>query len=197
VTRPPEATGRGETTHVSVMDGEGNIVSLTQSIERSFGAAVVTAGLGFIHNGYLRAFKVRNRRHPHYLRPGAPARSNAAPTIVFRDGRPWAALGSTGSERIGSGIFEVLLRLRRDRPFDAVHGPRLHATPQRHVLWEGERFPEGSREALLERGFTVESLGPYSFQVGGLQLATREGATFTGVAEPRRDGAAAGPGTGE
>jgi gamma-glutamyltranspeptidase/glutathione hydrolase len=197
VTRPPEATGHGETTHVSVMDGEGNVVSLTQSIERSFGAAVMTPELGFIYNGYLRAFKVRNQRHPHYLRPGAPARSNAAPTIVIRDGRAWAALGSAGSERICSGIFEVLLRLRRDHPFDAVHGPRLHATPQRHVLWEEERFPEGSRDALLERGFTLESLGPYSFQVGGLQLVTRDGPTFTGVADPRRDGAAAGPGRGE
>jgi gamma-glutamyltranspeptidase/glutathione hydrolase len=190
---PPAALGPGETTHVSAMDGEGNVVSLTLSIERSFGAAVVTPELGFVYNGYLRAFKVRNRSHPHYLRPGAPARSNAAPTILFRNGRPWAAVGSTGSERICSGIFQVLLRLRRSEPFDAVHGPRLHATPERHVLWEEERFPRGSREALLDRGFSVESLAPYSFQLGGLQLVTRGGATFTGVGEPRRDGAATGP----
>jgi len=196
-TGTPEAPGHGETTHVSVMDREGNVVSLTLSIERTFGAGVMTPELGFIHNGYLRAFKVHNRRHPHYLRPGAPARSNASPTVLLRNGRPWAAVGSTGSERIGSGIFQVLLRLRRSKPFDAVHGPRLHATPQRHVRWEEERFPRGSREALLDRGFTVEPLGPYSFQLGGLQLVTRSGATFTGVAEPRRDGAAAGPGERE
>jgi gamma-glutamyltranspeptidase/glutathione hydrolase len=193
----PESPGHGETTHVSVMDGEGNVVSLTLSIERTFGAAVTTPGLGFIHNGYLRAFKVHNRRHPHYLRPGAPARSNAAPTLLLRGGRPWVAVGSAGSERIGSGIFQVLVRLGRSQPFDAVHGPRLHATPQRHVLWEEERFPRGAREALVGSGFTVESLGPYSFRLGGLQLVTRDGVTFTGVAEPRRDGAAAGPGDTE
>lgn len=189
----PESRAHGETTHVSVMDGEGNAVSLTQSIERSFGAALMTPQLGFLYNGYLRTFKVRNRRHPHYLRPGAPARSNASPTLLFRDGRPWAALGNTGSERIGSGIFEVLLRLRRDRPFDAVHAPRLHSTAQRQVLWEEERFPAETRRALLDHGFSLESAGPYSFQLGGLQLVTREGETLIGVAEPRRDGAAAGP----
>jgi gamma-glutamyltranspeptidase/glutathione hydrolase len=193
----PDGEGCGETTHVSVMDREGNAVSLTLSIERTFGAAVTTPELGFIHNGYLRAFKVHNRRHPHYLRPGAPARSNAAPTLLLRGGRPWVAVGSTGSERIGSGIFQVLVRLGRSQPFDAVHGPRLHATPQRHVLWEEERFPRGAREALVGSGFTVESLGPYSFRLGGLQLVTRDGVTFTGVAEPRRDGAAAGPGDTE
>lgn len=169
-------------------------MSLTQSIERCFGAALMVPELGFLYNGYLRTFKVRNRRHPHYLRPGTPARSNAAPTIVFRDGRPQVALGSTGSERTASGIFEVLLRLRRERPFDAVYGPRLHSTAERHVLWEEERFPEASREALVEDGFTPESAGPHSFKMGGLHLVVRDGETLTGVAEPRRDGAAAGPG---
>jgi gamma-glutamyltranspeptidase/glutathione hydrolase len=192
-TSPADRQGDGETSHVSVMDGEGNVVSLTQSIERCFGAAVMTPGLGFLYNGYLRTFKVRKRRHPHYLRPDAPARSNAAPTIIFRDEAVRATLGSTGSERTASGILEVLLRLRRDRPFDAVHGPRLHSTAERRVLWEEERFPEGSREALLERGFAPETAGPYSFKLGGLQLVTRDRETLTGVAEPRRDGAAAGP----
>jgi len=187
------AYGEGETTHLCVIDDAGSVVSLTQSIERSFGAAVATPTLGFLYNGYLRAFKVQNRRHPHYLKPGAPARSNAAPTIVLRQGRPSVCLGSTGSERMTSGIFEVLLRLRHSSPFDAVHAPRLHCTPDKHVLWEEERFPRGFRDALLEHGFTVEALDPYSFKMGGLQLAVRRDGQSIGVAEPRRDGAAGSP----
>jgi gamma-glutamyltranspeptidase/glutathione hydrolase len=162
--RPPGGLGTGgETTHVSVMDGEGNVVALTQSIERSFGAAEAAANLGFLYNGYLRTFKVQNRRHPHYMRPGAPARSNAAPTIVMRGKRPVACLGSTGSERMASGLFEVLLRLRGEAPFEAVHAPRLHCTPERHVVWEEERFAAECRERLMRDGFTVENLGAYSF----------------------------------
>lgn len=183
----------GETSHLSVMDAAGNAVALTQSIERSFGAAVMTPSLGFLYNGYLRAFKVKNRKHPYYLRPGAPARSNAAPTIVLDGGSPRACLGSAGSERMISGMFEVLLRLRDSPPFEAVDAPRLHCTPERHVLWEEARFPEGFRDALVERGFTVEALDPYSYKMGGLQLVVRQDGQCIGVADPRRDGAAAVP----
>ena len=188
----------GETSHLVVTDRLGNVVSMTQSIERSFGACVASPELGFLYNGYLRAFKVRNERHPHYLRPGARARSNAAPTIAFRGDAPWAALGSTGSERMTSGIFEVLLRLRcGETPFDASHGPRLHCTPKKQVLLEEARFPAGTRERLEKDGYTVEDLGPYAFKMGGLQLAVFLPEGACGVAEPRRDGAAAGPGTSE
>lgn len=189
----PSERSPGETTHLCVMDRAGNTVSHTQSIERSFGAAVVTPSLGFLYNGYLRAFKVANERHPHFLRPGAPARSNAAPTIGLRNGRPWLAIGSSGSERMSSGIAQVLARLKSQDPFAAVHAPRLHATPTRGVLAEVDRMGHDSLEALQEAGFTIEPLDPYSFDVGGLQLVLRQDDGFVGVAEPRRDGAAAGP----
>jgi gamma-glutamyltranspeptidase/glutathione hydrolase len=173
------------------MDSQGNAVAMTQSIERSFGSCEITPELGFLYNGFLRSFKVVNQRHPHYLRPGAPARSNAAPTLVLRQGKPWAALGSTGSERLASGIFQVLLRLGRQGPFEAVHAPRLHATPEELVLLEADRFPAACLEALERHGFSLERLEPYSFRMGGLQLVVREDEAFRGVGEPRRDGAAA------
>lgn len=185
---------RGETTHLSVMDRDGNTVALTQSLERTFGAKVVTPALGFCWNNYLQAFKVRSKLHPHYLRPGATARSNAAPTIVLRDGAPEVAIGSTGSERMASGIFQVLVRLDRQSPFEAVHAPRLHATPEGEVLLEEDRFEPGTLEALRARGFTTKRLNPYSFKTGGLQLVVRrEDGAMTGVGEPRRDGWASGP----
>jgi gamma-glutamyltranspeptidase/glutathione hydrolase len=54
----PDFTGSGETSHLCVMDQYGNVVSLTQSIERSFGAKVVTKDLGFLYNGFMKGFKV-------------------------------------------------------------------------------------------------------------------------------------------
>lgn len=196
VDRPDGAASsapQGETSHISVMDDLGNAVALTQSIERSFGAAVATPALGFLYNGYLRAFKVRNRRHPHYLRPGVPARSNAAPTLVFRDGRPCVSIGSTGSERMASGIFQVLVRLARQSPFEAVHAPRLHCTPEGQVWVEADRTADEVLEALRRHGFALNPIEPYAFAMGGLQLVVRRGETLCGVGEPRRDSAAAGP----
>jgi len=193
--------GEGETTHLSVLDRHGNAVSLTQSIERCFGAKVLTPELGFLFNNYMKGFKIQATHHPHYLRPGAFARSNAAPTIVFdsNDRKPCIAIGSTGSERMLSGIFQVLVRLRQQAPFDAVHAPRMHCTPDGEVLLEDLRMQPDVLHALTEQGFRLSSLGDYSFQVGGLHLAVRTNGRsdrvnrFIGVAEPRRDGAAAGP----
>lgn len=185
----------GETTHLCVMDADGGTVSMTMSIERSFGSACMTPTLGFLYNGYLRGFKVRARRHPHYLRPGAPARSNAAPTLVFgpdERGPAQVAVGSTGSERMVSGIFTTLLRLERETPFAAVQGARVHCTPEHQVMAEVDRFAPGCVARLRER-FVVEDTGPWSFRFGGLQLAVRDGDIMTGVGEPRRDGSAACP----
>ncbi|MCG6922149.1 MAG: gamma-glutamyltransferase [Acidobacteria bacterium] len=188
-----DLAGTGETSHLCTMDANGLAVSLTQSIERSFGAAVGSAELGILFNGYLRAFKVKNQRHPHYLAPGAPARSNAAPTIVSSRGEAQVLVGSTGSERAASGILQVLARLRHQAPFDAAHAPRLHCTPEGEVLLEADRFSERSRRALTGAGLRLTTLDPYSFRVGGLQLIVRENGRLTGVSEPRRDGAAGGP----
>lgn len=183
----------GETSHISTMDVQGNAVGLTQSIERCFGSAEASPQLGFLYNGYLRGFKVENRNHPHFLRPGNVARSNAAPTIVVEDGRAQIVIGSTGSERMVSGIFEVLIRLRGSSPFEAVAAPRLHCTPEGTVLWEGDRFSKKEKSALERSGFVLKNLDSYSFKTGGLQLVVRgKDGRLTGVADPRRDGAALG-----
>ena len=180
----------GETSHFCVADRAGNWVSMTQSVERSFGAGLGAPDLGFVYNGYLRGFKIENRRHPHYLQPGVAARSNAAPTLIVKDAGVIAAVGSTGSERMQSGIFEVLLRLRHSEPFAAVAAPRLHATPEGRVLLEQARFDAATLAALNDAGFDLEDVGAYAFSMGGLQLLTRQGREFVGVGEPRRDGLA-------
>jgi len=182
----------GETSHLCVFDRHGGAVAMTVSIERSFGSACRSPELGFLYNGYLRGFKVGNRRHPHFLRPGVAARSNAAPTLVLgADGRS-IAVGSTGSERMVSGIFLTLLRLRHESPFAAVAGPRAHCTPEGLLLAEWARLDDACR-AELSRRFTIEELDPYSFRSGGLHLALADGDGFVGVADPRRDGGASCP----
>jgi gamma-glutamyltranspeptidase/glutathione hydrolase len=184
----------GETTHFNVIDRHGNIVAMTQSIERSFGAKVATAELGFLYNGFMSGFKVRNKRHPHYLRPGAVARSNSSPTLVMKPDGSKIAIGSTGSERMSSGIFQVLVRLQYQTPFEAVKAQRLHCTPEGEVFYEPGRIDESVLDALRRSGLTpMAYTEPFAFSAGGLHLAGDEGELKWGVAEPRRDGLAAGP----
>ncbi|EXJ14751.1 gamma-glutamyltransferase family protein [Imhoffiella purpurea] len=184
----------GETTHLSVMDAAGNAVGLTQSIERVYGSFAASPELGFLYNNYMSAFEYQDITHPYYLRPNAVPWASVAPTIVFRGPQPWMTVGSPGSERIVSAILQVLLRLERGAtPFDAVEAPRLHCSVKGKVSLEGTRMRDDIPRLLRRHGFEVEMRDPYSFYLGCVQLVLREDGGFVGVADPRRDGSAAGP----
>jgi gamma-glutamyltranspeptidase/glutathione hydrolase len=183
----------GETTHLSVMDHFGNVVGLTQSIERIYGSCCAAEELGFLYNNYLRAFEHEDIAHPYYLRPNAVPWASVAPTIVFRGKKPWLVIGSPGSERITSSIFQVILRLSRQSPFDAVNSPRLHCSLSGKVSLEASRMSDEIPEILEREGFTLDVRDPDSFYLGCVQLVIREGESYIGVADPRRDGAAGGP----
>ena len=184
---------QGETTHLSVMDRLGNAVGLTQSIERVYGSCCAAEELGFLYNNYLMAFEHEDISHPYYLRPNAVPWASVAPTIVFRGRKPWLVIGSPGSERITASIFQVLLRLRRQTPFQAVDAPRLYCDLKGKVSLEASRMSDDVPLLLEKNGFTVDVRDPYSFYLGCVQLAMREEDSFIGVADPRRDGAAGGP----
>ena len=184
---------QGETTHLSVMDRDGNIVALTQSIERVYGSCAASPELGFLYNNYMSAFDYDDMSHPYYLRPNAVPWASVAPTIVFRGRRPWLVIGSPGSERIASSIMQVLLRLDKQSAYDAVAAPRLHCALDRTVSLEASRMRSDIPKTLAERGFIIRERDPYSFYLGCVQLVMRERSTFVGVADLRRDGAAGGP----
>ena len=183
----------GETTHLSVMDKDGNVVALTQSIERVYGACVATPELGFLYNNYMLAFDDKDMSHPYYLRPNAVPWASVAPTIILRNRRPWLAIGSPGSERIVSAIVQVLLRLKKQMPFDAVNAPRMHCSHDGTVSLEAPHMRSDIPAALERHGFTIDPREPYSFYLGCIQLVLREGDHFVGIADPRRDGSAKGP----
>jgi len=189
----PRLELQGETTHLSVMDRNGNVVALTQSIENVFGACVATAKLGFLYNNYMSAFEYQDLTHPYYLRPNAVPWASVAPTIVFYGRRPWLALGSPGSERITPAIVQVLLRLVRQSPLDAVSAPRLHCSLDGVVHLEASRMRSDIPEGLRKQGFEIKNRDPFSFYMGSVQLAIRGKGGFIGVADLRRDGSAGGP----
>jgi len=184
----------GETTHLSVMDRQGNTVALTQSIERIYGAKVVTPDLGFLYNNYMSAFDYEDISHPYYLRPNGVPWASVAPTIIFRSKRPWLAIGSPGSERITSTILQIIVRLAYQSPFDAVAAPRLHCSFGGKVSLEAAYMRDDIPKALEKRGFSIDIREPMSFYLGSVQMVLSEKEEFIGVADPRRDGSAGGPG---
>jgi len=183
----------GETTHLSAMDQQGNVVALTQSIERVYGSCCASSELGFLYNDYMSAFEYDDISHPYYLRPNAVPWASVAPTIVFRDKEPWLAIGSPGSERITPSILQVFLRLLKEGPAAAVDAPRLHCSIAGKVSLEAPRMSDEIPLMLEDHGFQIDPREPYSFYLGCVQLVVRESGRLTGVADPRRDGSAGGP----
>jgi gamma-glutamyltranspeptidase/glutathione hydrolase len=153
----------------------------------------VTPELGFLYNNYMAAFDYDEIAHPYHLRPNAVPWASVAPTIAFRGRRPWLVIGSPGSERITSSILQVLLRLGRQSPRDAVAAPRLHCSLDGVVSLEASRMRDDIPRALARRGFKIHVRDPYSFYLGCVQMVLYERKSFTGVADPRRDGSAGGP----
>ncbi len=185
-----------ETTHVSVIDRESMAVSLTQSIERTYGSKAAAAELGFLYNNYMMDFEYKQVSHPFYMRPNAVPWATVAPTLIFNDKEIWMAVGSPGSERIFSSITQFLLHTIDEYKSisEAMRAPRLHCSLGGRVSIEAERFSQKLLEALRQMGYRIDQREPYSFYLGAIHAVLRkhDGSGFQGVAEVRRDGTAVG-----
>lgn len=198
VTQPEQDAfqGQGETTHLSVMDAEGNTVGLTQSLNLVYGSKAAAEGLGFLYNNYIEAFQYGKPDHYFNLRPNGIPWPCAAPSIVFHGDKPWIVLGSPGSQRIFSSMAQVLTGVidRRLSLDEAMMKPRIHSEEDGRLSLEADRIDSDALDFLERKGFSLNRLDPFAFRLGSIQavLKRRTGEGFQGVADIRRDGTAAG-----
>ena len=189
-------TLNNDTTHLSVMDDEGNAIGITQSIELVYGAKVAARGLGFLYNNYMSSLDTTDPSHPYYLRPNAIPWSSVAPIIAFHNNQPWMVAGSPGSERIFSAMSQFLSHvIDGDLPIsEAMLRPRMHCTVGGKLSLEEERFDPAIVEYLKRVGYKIDSRESFSFYLGAVHAILKSQTTgkFQGVAEIRRDGTAAG-----
>ena len=195
------------TTQVSVVDRDGNVASLTQTLCRQYGSKVAALGLGFVYNSCLEFLDFENPQSPIYLRPGGTFPTNMAPTIV-RTPDQVIALGSAGSDRIPPSICEVITNIV-DRHLDirdAVVAPRViwnsAHDPSRLCIEVAPPIGQSDVKRLRRMGFDTmyvlryppDPMSDAAF-FGGVNAAAFDSSTgvFTGVGDPRRDGFAAGP----
>ncbi len=194
---PSSLPEEGESTaHVSVVDAAGNVAALTASVERGFGARIIAAG--FVLNNQLTDFAFQPTRQGGAVAnapaPGKRPRSSMAPTIVFDgQGRPVLALGSPGGPRIIGYVAKTVIAT-----LDWGMAPAA-AVRAANVLDRG-------RGIEIEKGSPLEALKPalegkghgvalVEMDSGVNAVAITYGAgtrTLTGIADPRREGMAAG-----
>ena len=100
----------GNTTHLTVVDGKGNMVALTQTLGAGYGAKVVVGDTGLIFSNQMR-HNASRRRRPSQIRGGMRPRSNQSPTIVLRNGEPVMALGTPGGDGIWQRLAQVIVNV--------------------------------------------------------------------------------------
>jgi len=193
------------TTTFSVADNQDNIVSVTQTINYFFGSGYVPEGTGFFMNNQLSGFSFTTSS-ASFIEPYKQPTSHIMPTIVMKDGDPFATLGSPGGLRIPSAVLQVIVNLI-DFDMDmqaAINAPRVysyavsstdHSSSSKDIYIENA-IPETVAEQLRDMNFYVirQGQGDIDLFFGGVQgiRFNVETGELHGGADPRRDGKALG-----
>lgn len=179
------------TTSLSAVDKAGNMVALTQTISDFFGAKVAVAGTGILLNNEMKNFSAGG---VNTLAPGKRMRTTISPTIVVKDGRAFATLGTPGARRILTTMTLLLSNLIDCKMSiqEAIEAPRFY--PSEKVLSIEPRFPDVTLAALAKLGYELKRLGPYDLFFGGAQgiLIDPKTNRKIGGADPRRDASVLG-----
>jgi gamma-glutamyltranspeptidase / glutathione hydrolase len=180
----------GSTTHISVLDGEGNCASVTCS--NGSGSGVLVPGTGVILNNMLGEEDL-NPGGFHGIAPGRRVPSMMAPTVVLRDGEIVLAVGSAGSNRIRSAILQTVVRaVEQGFPVAAaIEAPRLHF--EQGVVQAEKGVDPEALARLEERGWTVARWPALNLFFGGVQAVSRDSRSgeLSGGGDPRRGGTVA------
>jgi gamma-glutamyltranspeptidase/glutathione hydrolase len=187
--------GNGNTTQLSVMDIEGNAVSLTITLSSLFGTGQTVEGAGFILNNEMQNFEVEGN-HPNNLQPHKRVVTSLVPTILAKEGRPMYVLGTPGGDLIISTIAQVIVNVadfKMPLP-EAVDAPRMFSINTQRELEIENRFPEKAYRLLESLGHDVEKEDAYRAYFGAVQAIMYDARTNTliGCSDPRRSGAAVG-----
>ncbi|WP_318464717.1 gamma-glutamyltransferase [Photobacterium leiognathi] len=182
-----EALELPSTTHLSIIDEEGNVVSLTSTIENSFGSRLMVRG--FLLNNELTDFSFRSQIDgvpiANRIEPGKRPRSSMTPTIVMKDNQPVLTIGSPGGSQIIGYVAKTLVAYL-DWGMDLQQAINLPNMNNRFGTFELEQDTAATAWAPK-----LEKLG-YKTQIkdlnSGIQAISIAPELLTGAADPRREG---------
>ena len=182
-----------DTTHYSIADNKGNLVSISKTISSFFGSGIVPKNTGIILNCQMRGFADKSGQTNSVSGYKKPL-SSMSPSIVLKDNEPFALLGSPGGNRIITSVSQVISNLI-DFDMDiesAINSPRIHNECDGILHYES-RIENKIIKELERMGQITNSLGKWDRYVGGVQgIRILGNKTFIGAADPRREGKAIG-----
>lgn len=191
-----------QTTHYSVCDSSGNLVSITTTINSGYGSLLVVGGAGFLLNNEMDDFSVKPG-HPNQfgllggeansIQPGKRMLSSMTPTIVLKENKPVLVLGTPGGSTIITAVLQVLLNCIEFKMSlkDAMFAPRLHHQwyPD-EINFEPDGYKQEVKNSLVKMGYKIGK----DRRLGLIEAIywNPAGNIIEGMSDPRGSGSAEG-----
>ncbi len=183
------------TTHFVVADQWGNIVSATQTLGNLFGSRIMVEGTGIWLNNSLAYCTYEPKGNPMDAIPGQRKLSGDCPTIIMKEGKPWAALGTPGGHTIGQNVPQIVLNLIQHEMSieEAIASPKITFI-EPDVIAVEHGISEEVFNSLRGRGHNVRRTNAIGNAHGLKILYDSEGRilSYEGSADPRGEGLAKG-----
>jgi gamma-glutamyltranspeptidase/glutathione hydrolase len=166
-----------ETTHLSVVDADGNAVAVTTTLNGGYGSRTVVGGAGFFLNNEMDDFSIKPGVPNMYgavggeanaIKPGKRMLSSMTPTIVLKNNNPYLVTGTPGGTTIPTSVYQTLLNIIEFdlSAVDAVNLPKFHHQWRPDTVFIEQGFRDSTRIALEKMGYKLLSRG----QIGRTEL---------------------------
>ena len=191
-----------QTTHISIVDGEGNAVSVTTTLNGGYGSKTVVTGAGFILNNEMDDFSAKPGVPNMYgavgnaaneIAPNKRMLSSMAPTIVLKNNKPYIVVGTPGGTTIPTSVYQSLLNILEFKlsPEDAVNKPKFHHQWLPDVLDVERDFPKDVLAELRNMGYKINVRGAIG-RTELIVISPTGKRTVTAIADKRGDDDARG-----
>lgn len=187
--------GDKNTTQLTVMDIEGNTVSLTITLSSLFGTAHTVDGCGFLLNNEMQNFNP-DEKHPNSLESHKRVVTSLVPTIIFKDDKPFLATGTPGGDLILSTILQIIVNVIDYNMSleEAMFAPRIFSTYYQQEMEVENRIDKNTIDFLKSLGYDIKFHSEFRAYFGAVQsiMFDDKNKKLVGVSDPRRSGAAIG-----
>ena len=192
IPQPKEST---ETTHISIIDKEGNAVAVTTTLNGLYGSKVVVSGAGFFLNNEMDDFSIKPGvpnmfgavgGEANKIEPGKRMLSSMTPTIVLKNGKPFIVVGTPGGTTIPTSVYQSIVNVVdfKLNPNLSVNLPKFHHQWLPEIVAVEKHFPETTISNLEKLGYKIDRWN----QIGRTEMIViDEKGNATAVADGRGD----------
>ncbi|MDB5192100.1 MAG: ggt [Segetibacter sp.] len=188
-----------ETTHLSIIDKWGNMVSVTTTLNGSYGSRTVVGDAGFLLNNEMDDFSVKPGMPNMYgaiggeanaIAPGKRMLSSMTPTVVLKDGKPFMVVGTPGGTTIPTSVYQTIINIIDFgmNVSDAVNKPKFHHQWLPDEILVEPTFKKEVREGLEKMGYKISDRNA----IGRVELILIKKGMFETAADKRGDDSVAG-----